>query len=109
MDKVALGKRIKRLREAAGLTQGQLADLALTTQRSVSNWETGATHPRNKIGALERIFGVPLDGPDQTPEPADQVETAIESSPRLTEPNKLRLKAEYYELRDKGLGEVRGA
>lgn len=52
------GSRIKAAREAAGLTQQQLADAVQAGggQRQVSNWEGGRRTPRRET--LERIAEV---------------------------------------------------
>jgi transcriptional regulator with XRE-family HTH domain len=42
---IALGQRIKQLREAAGLTQADLASLALKSVETISNFERGKTTP----------------------------------------------------------------
>ena len=58
----ALGQRIARLRARKGLTQGQLADLMGVSQRTVSNWETGARDVgRLRIGLLARTLGTTPD------------------------------------------------
>ncbi len=43
-----IGIRIKRAREAAGLSQGELGKIVGVTQQQVSNWESG-THAPNSI------------------------------------------------------------
>lgn len=40
-----VGSRIRTLREAAGLTQSELAATAYVTHQSVGNWECGNTLP----------------------------------------------------------------
>ena len=40
-----VGSRIRTLREAAGLTQSELAATAYVTHQSVGNWERGNTLP----------------------------------------------------------------
>lgn len=42
---IELGLRIKELREAAGLTQAELATLSLKTVETISNFERGKTLP----------------------------------------------------------------
>ena len=42
---IQLGKRLRSLREAAGLTQAQLADLSLKSVETISNFERGKTLP----------------------------------------------------------------
>ena len=40
-----IGARIRRCREQAGMTQGELAAAAFVTRQSVGNWEGGKTLP----------------------------------------------------------------
>lgn len=56
-----LGKRIARLREARHWKQADLALLVEVSEKTIGNWENGRNLPRNKIGALEEIFGVDLE------------------------------------------------
>lgn len=39
-------KDLRARREALGMTQVEVADLAGTSQANIQNWETRATHPR---------------------------------------------------------------
>lgn len=48
-----VGENIKRLREARGLTQAQLGEIAGVTDKAVSTWESGKKDPR--MGAIQRI------------------------------------------------------
>ena len=59
------GKEIRRLREARGLTQEQLAQAVGVGMRTVGAWERGETVPLNRMGMLEEFFGVSeeVDGP----------------------------------------------
>ena len=51
----SLGKRIRRWRIRAGLTQSQLAERLNTTQSVVSRWESGHDQPRiNTLRAILR-------------------------------------------------------
>jgi transcriptional regulator with XRE-family HTH domain len=54
-----VGKRIRRAREKAGLSQVQLAKRVGVTRASVYNWEEGLTDIRNdKMPALAAALGV---------------------------------------------------
>ncbi|MBQ2948360.1 MAG: helix-turn-helix domain-containing protein [Clostridia bacterium] len=56
---MSIGENIKRLREAHGLTQIQLAEIACVTDKAVSTWENDLKTPR--MGALQKIadyFGI---------------------------------------------------
>lgn len=44
MDNYITGSTIKRLREAKGLTQLQLADEIGVSSKAVSKWETAVSH-----------------------------------------------------------------
>lgn len=52
------GEDIKRLRESRGMTQNQLAAAIGVGPRTVTNWETGATVPKNRMGMLREFFGL---------------------------------------------------
>lgn len=45
MDQVKIGKTLKELRKARGITQEELAQKFYVTDRSVSRWETGSNLP----------------------------------------------------------------
>ena len=49
----SVGKHIRRLRTAKGLTQEQLAEKLFVTRQTVSAWETGKAQP--DLETLERI------------------------------------------------------
>jgi transcriptional regulator with XRE-family HTH domain len=61
------GTEIRRLREARGLTQQDLAAAIGVGLRTIGNWERGETVPQNRMGMLEAFFG--LDGPVDSPDP----------------------------------------
>lgn len=57
-----LGKRIRALRQALGLTQQQLADAVEVSRAAVAFWETGREGSVNKhLAALCRALGVSED------------------------------------------------
>lgn len=51
---MGIGRRIRMLRERAGLTQEELAEMIGVTTSSVGNYEREVSHPREE--ALYRIF-----------------------------------------------------
>ena len=60
MDTV--GDVLLRLREAAGLTQRELADRAGASQKSVSSWEAGERVPSPAaLARLAAALGVPTE------------------------------------------------
>jgi len=71
------GRRIQAAREAAGLTQVQLASILGRSPSTVHRWEVGASRPQS--GVLERriaeALGVPADSIFHDPE-ADSASTA---------------------------------
>lgn len=58
-----LGTRIRRAREAQGLTQQALADLVGVSVTSIKNWETGKHISRNRLGKLEQVLRTQLTTP----------------------------------------------
>lgn len=57
-----IGKNIKRLRLAKGLTQEQLAELLTVSTAAVSKWEAKNTYPDiTMLFPLSEIFGVSVD------------------------------------------------
>ena len=56
-----LGETIKRLRESAGMSQGELADRLSVVRQTVSKWERGLSAPDAAIVVrMSEIFGVPV-------------------------------------------------
>ena len=52
-----LGRRIRAARERKGWTQAELGQAIGVGQRTVGNWERGATVPKNRMGALVDALG----------------------------------------------------
>lgn len=62
MASIDVGARIRAGRERLGLTQEQFAELlGVRSVRTIYNWESGATHPRNKRALIEQAIGASLD------------------------------------------------
>lgn len=56
------GQRLRELREAAGLSQAQLAKLTGVSRNAVSQWEAGTTQPTaNRLTLISRSLNVPID------------------------------------------------
>lgn len=56
------GQKLKELREAAGLSQAKLAEIAGVSRNAVSQWEAGLTNPSTKrLAAIARSFNVTVD------------------------------------------------
>lgn len=47
---------IKAIREKAGLSQSELANMMRVSVRTLQNWEQGRRHPTGPASALIRIF-----------------------------------------------------
>lgn len=94
-----LGQQIRRLREERRWTQAELGDLVGVSGRTVSNWERGAANPRNALGALEKVFGVSIDGDHVVDGQGDDVVRAIERSD-LTRADRAELISHYWRLLD---------
>ena len=61
-DPRVIGARIARRRHQLGWSQVELAERLGVSPSSVANWERGASYPKKKIGKVEQVLGVPLDG-----------------------------------------------
>jgi transcriptional regulator with XRE-family HTH domain len=60
--KLAMGERLQRLRQAAGLSQSQLARAAGVPAGSLKNWEQGRRLPQlDAAYRLAKAIGVSLD------------------------------------------------
>lgn len=56
------GSKLRELREAAGLSQTQLAKLVSVSRNAVSQWEAGTTQPSTKrLVEVARALKVPVD------------------------------------------------
>jgi transcriptional regulator with XRE-family HTH domain len=70
----AMGERIKRLREAQGMTQAQLGELCGVSKSAVSQWEDGTTTDIKLIPFLKLQEVLKTDGhylvfgPDRAPD-----------------------------------------
>ncbi len=57
-----LAKRIRGLREGAGISQARLAELVFVSRQTVINWEKGRTLPdAESLKRLSAAFGITLD------------------------------------------------
>ena len=79
-----VGSRIRILREAAGLTQSELAATAYITRQSVGNWERGNTLPDvQSLQLVAKALNTTVDGllGDELP---DMLEETAEARRQLT-------------------------
>ncbi len=61
LSSIDFGARLKILREAAGLTQGQLAEKALYSRSSVNRWERSHRSPSwDHVRILAEALGVEM-------------------------------------------------
>lgn len=51
-----LHQRIRRARERARLSQADVARAIGVSVRTIVNWESGSSVPRNRMGALEELL-----------------------------------------------------
>lgn len=65
-DGLPIGIRIARRRQALGMRQEDLARKLGVSKSSVANWESGKHFPKRKLGLVEQVLGISLDG---QPEP----------------------------------------
>lgn len=63
------------------MTQPQLATALQVGPRTISNWESGATVPKNRLGMIREFFGLDREGSPL--ERASEVELAAELLRRL--------------------------
>ncbi len=64
-ERAEYARRIKSLRQAAGLKQAELADEAKVSRVTISNIENGTTTPQAEIlGRILRALGVETDSPE---------------------------------------------
>jgi transcriptional regulator with XRE-family HTH domain len=103
-QRVTFGATVRRLREARGWSQNDLASRLGVTGGAVAQWEQGATGPREQnVVQLEELFDTPgqlgwIIG--QGPPPAvHSPEDAIEADPRIPEHHKRTLLAHLAEIR----------
>jgi transcriptional regulator with XRE-family HTH domain len=79
------GSEIRRLREARGLTQQELATAIGVGQRTVGNWERGETIPKNRMGMLRDFFGITSSGEPHPIRSASEVTLLTELLRRAAE------------------------
>lgn len=59
---MATGRRLRELREAAGLSQNKLAQLTGVSRNAVSQWESGETQPSSRrLAKVAKALRVPID------------------------------------------------
>lgn len=93
-----LKEKLSRLRRKQGWTQDELALKLSVTRQAVSKWERGVVAPTaEKLIALSRLYGVPLDelvnGEPQCGEPPATAEAVVEEpeTASLPKPNKPKI------------------
>jgi transcriptional regulator with XRE-family HTH domain len=67
-DPHVIGARIAKRRHQLDWSQVELARRLGVSSSTVANWERGASYPKKKLGKVEMVLGISLDG-DPEPEP----------------------------------------
>ena len=87
-----LYEKLARLREQNNMSQFEVAEALDVSRQAISRWETGRAKPSTeKLIALSRLYGVPLDElvgdePARVESGAENVESA--ASPHRTSPRR---------------------
>ena len=97
IDKTSWGAFVARLRKEKGLTQKELAQRLLVSDKAVSKWETGTSLPDTQlliplseqlgVTVTELLMGKRMEQP--TPMAPDQVEDLLQTAVRATGREKL--------------------
>jgi transcriptional regulator with XRE-family HTH domain len=72
------GDEIRRMREARGMTQEDLAIALGVGPRTIGNWERQKTLPKNRAGMLRAFFGLDRDAAEDPLGAASEVELLSE-------------------------------
>lgn len=87
-DPHVIGARIAKRRHQLDWSQVELAGRLGVSPSTVANWERGASYPKKKLGKVEHVLGIPIDG-EPTPEPEPLVprvtREGIMSDPELSD------------------------
>src|SRR4051812_7252618 len=57
-------RKVKRIRQEAGLTQAQLAEQAETSRQTINNLEKGLTPQADTLRKVLVALGIDVDGPE---------------------------------------------
>lgn len=68
-DPHVIGARIARRRHQLDWSQVELARRLGVSPSTVANWERGASYPKKKLGKVEHVLGISLDGDLEPDEP----------------------------------------
>jgi transcriptional regulator with XRE-family HTH domain len=66
MAAAEIGRRIRKARQVAGMTQAELAGKIGVSESTVANWEKGRHFPLRYLGKIEEVLGIDLES-DGTP------------------------------------------
>jgi len=64
-----VGATIRKRRQALGWEQRELAERVGVHVNSVQKWESGTHYPGRKLGKLEQVLGIHVDGVPEPEEP----------------------------------------
>ena len=67
-DPRLVGARIAKRRHQLDWSQVELAEELGVSPSTVANWERGASYPKKKLGKVEQVLGVSLDGDEPEPD-----------------------------------------
>ena len=104
-DDRRIGIVIRRARERKRWTQKDLAKAVGVSRTTVDAWENDRSWPRNRIGAIEAVLGISLNGgPPPAPapgelSPTDDWERSVLDDPYLSGDDKRWLVTESRENR----------
>ena len=92
MEKLLFGERLRNAREAAGMSQQQMASRLGVKGSTVNNWEAGKEDPRaNRLQMIASLLNVPLmwllAGSQNVPDPATYLDSAQMARQKLAEVN----------------------
>lgn len=95
MADAQLGKRLRDLREQAGLSQEELAAKAQVSRASIQNWEAARTAPRRaESRRLAAALGITVDAlkaqPREDQVDSEEIREALQAAMQLTDPEEMR-------------------
>jgi transcriptional regulator with XRE-family HTH domain len=103
-QRATFGEAVRRLREARGWSQHDLAERLGLVDSAVANWEQGGGARSSNVAALENLFGLEpghlgwILGQSRPPA-IHSPEDAIKADDRIPEPHKRTLLAHLAEVR----------
>jgi transcriptional regulator with XRE-family HTH domain len=92
MEKLLFGERLRNAREAAGMSQQQMASRLGVKGTTVNNWEAGKEDPRaNRLQMIASLLNVPLlwllAGSQKVPDAESNLDNAQMTRQKFAEVN----------------------